>query len=599
MINDFFTFVHKHFGIMRRIKFRFLILITSYIFSCLHLSGSTSVDSLKILLNEKHGVEKFNVLEQLAGHYINNNLDSNLYYLNLLKNEAVKSQNKKYEAIANTSIGLNFFFNGKYFDAEDFLQKAILLQKQLKDTTELAHSYNVLAGVYGESGQYSKSINVLFDAIDIFEIQNNLKGMVTAFNNLGFLYMKLENYKKAMEYYKKAIPVIDKNQLDNNKGFLFSNIGICYKEFNQYDSALVYYQKALEQYKAHETINAIPILYQSLGNLYGFRLNKPDSALFYFEHGIELAKQYDPNSLIELYHSLGQLYSKQKEYKKSIDAFNKSLGVANNSEDLSGQMQAYFELFQAEKETNQLAKAIEHFENYMTLKDSIDAKETKTNIARLVEKYENDKNKILIQQLNEKQKADERLMAAMIAGIALLIVLLMFIIYALFQRKKRNKLEKELLNAEKQKVEEELQFKNKQMASQALMMMQKNKMLQGLHESIQDAKKEPLEKLPRFLNTFKNQINHNLQSEKDWELFKLYFEQVNKNFFRKLKTINPELTQHDLRLAALIKLRFNIKEPASVLNLAPNSIKGARSRLRGKLHLENSIDLAVFIENLD
>ncbi|MBT3384536.1 MAG: tetratricopeptide repeat protein [Prolixibacteraceae bacterium] len=580
-------------------KFRIFILITSYIFICFNLSGSSPVDSLKILLNEKHGVEKFSVLEQLAEHYINSNLDSNFYYLNQLKNEAVKSQNRKYEAIANTSIGLNCFFNGKYFDAEEYLQQAIILQKQIKDTTELAHSYNVLAGVYGESGQYSKSIIILFDAIDIFESQNNLKGMVTAFNNLGFLYMKLEDYRKAMEYYKKAIPVIDKNQLDNNKGFLYSNIGICYKEFNQYDSALVYYQKALEQYKANETINAIPILYQSLGNLYGFRLNKPDSALFYFEEGIKLAKQYDPNSLIELYHSLGQLYSNQKEYKKSVNAFNESLTFANNSEDLSGQMQAYFELFQVEKEINQLAKAIEHFENYMILKDSIDAKETKTNIARLVEKYENDKNKILIQQLNIKQKADERLMIAMFAGITLLIILLTFIVFALFQRKKRNKLEKELLNAEKQTVEEELQFKNKQMASQALMMMQKNKMLQGLHESIQDAKKEPLEKMPQFLNIFKNQINHNLQSEKDWELFKLYFEQVNKTFFRNLETINPELTQNDLRLAALIKLRFNIKEAASVLNLAPNSIKGARSRLRIKLHLENSEDLALFIAGIE
>jgi len=176
---------------------------------------------------------------------------------------------------------------------------------------------------------------------------------------------------------------------------------------------------------------------------------------------------------------------------------------------------------------------------------------------------------------------------------------LTFIVFALFQRKKRNKLEKELLNAEKQTVEEELQFKNKQMASQALMMMQKNKMLQGLHESIQDAKKEPLEKMPQFLNIFKNQINHNLQSEKDWELFKLYFEQVNKTFFRNLETINPELTQNDLRLAALIKLRFNIKEAASVLNLAPNSIKGARSRLRIKLHLENSEDLALFIAGIE
>ncbi|NOR75545.1 MAG: tetratricopeptide repeat protein [Draconibacterium sp.] len=584
---------------MKSKKPEFIFLLITVVFLQFQVTGKNSIDSLKHVLLEKKGEEKLKILEELSDYYINNNLDSNFYFLTELKKVAVQTENIKYEAIANTSLGLNFFFKGKYFDAEDYLQQAIQIQKQIKDTTGLAHSCNVLAGVYGESGQYSKSIKVLFDAIEIFEIQNNLKGMVTAFNNLGFLYMKLEDYEKAMEYYKKAIPVIDENKLENNKGFLFSNIGICFKEFNEYDSALVYYQKALEQYKIHETLNAIPILYQSMGNLYGFRLNKQDSALVYFEEGIELAKKYDTNSLIELYYSLGQLYYDQNKYNKSIDAFNESLIVADNSEDLNGQMQAYFELFQVKKETNKLKEAIEHFENYLVIKDSIDTKETKTNISRLVEKYENDKNKILIQQLNEKQKADERLMAAMIVSIAFLVVLLAFIIYALFQRKKRNRLARELLKAEKQKVEEELQFKSKQMASQALMMMQKNKMLQGLQESIQDAKKQPSEKLPGFLNTFRTQINRNLHSEKDWELFKLYFEQVNKTFFQKLKNINPELTQHDLRLAALIKLRFNIKEAASVLNLAPNSIKGARSRLRSKLHLENSEDLALFIERVD
>lgn len=116
---------------------------------------------------------------------------------------------------------------------------------------------------------------------------------------------------------------------------------------------------------------------------------------------------------------------------------------------------------------------------------------------------------------------------------------------------------------------------------------------------IKEAETRPPEKLPAFLNSFRNQVNRNLHSEKDWELFKLYFGQVNKTFFSRLKQINDKLTQNDLRLAALIKLRFNIKEAASVLNLSPNSIKGARSRLRAKLGLDEMQDLAIFIEDIE
>ncbi len=219
-------------------------------------------------------------------------------------------------------------------------------------------------------------------------------------------------------------------------------------------------------------------------------------------------------------------------------------------------------------------------------------------IARLEEKYQNEKNQVYIQKLMEKQEADRRLKIIMLLGILTLAVMLVLVIYGIFQQRKRNKLEKELLKAEKEKVDEKLRYQNRQLASQALMMMQKNKMMQMLYHSLKNVPKETEEIRP-YLNRIKHQIKRNLQSEKDWELFKLYFEQVNKTFFQKLKAINPGLTQNDLRLAALTKLGLNIKEVADVLSLLPNSIKGARHRLRVKLRLGSEEDLGRFLGGID
>lgn len=573
-------------------NYRLLVAIIFFSLFYFNSLASIKVDSLKILLDQKKGNDRFEVIEQLADYYINNNLDSNLYYLLQLKNEAIKNNSINYEAIARSSIGLNHFFRGEYFEAEDCVKKAIELQKQIGDTTNLADSYNFLAGIYGESGQYSKSTKVLFEAIIIYEAQNDLSGVVKSFNNLGYLFMKLEDYEKAKEYYKKALLIIDKNNINYNKGFLYSNLGICYKEFGDNENALTNYQLALGQYKTNSTLNAIPMLYQSFGNLYAFRLNKPDSAFFYFNKGIAQAEIYDTNSLIELYLSLGQLYATQNSSKKSIDAFNKSLKVAVRNEDLNGQMQAYFNLSEANKKLTHFSKALSNYEKYVVLKDSINDKETKINISRLNEKYENDKNKLLVEQLKIEQKHNRTLLIALIVGIALLLIAMVFILYGLAQRKRRTRAEKSLL-------EKELRFKNKELASHALMMMQKNRMLKTLFNSIDDAAKAKAEELPRLLNRLKMQIKSNIKSDKDWELFKLYFEQINKSFFTKLKIINADLTQNDIKLAALIKLRFNIKEAASVLNLSPNSIKGARSRLRNKLNLKSSDDLSRVIENIE
>jgi DNA-binding CsgD family transcriptional regulator len=81
-------------------------------------------------------------------------------------------------------------------------------------------------------------------------------------------------------------------------------------------------------------------------------------------------------------------------------------------------------------------------------------------------------------------------------------------------------------------------------------------------------------------------------------VFKLYFEEVNRDFYRKLNDLNPELTTNDHRLCALIKLNMNSKEMASVLNVAPNSIKSSRYRLKKKLGLDMEADLEEFIRSL-
>ena len=578
---------------------RCLVLLFSFLCFSFYTFGVNQVDSLKQLLNTKKGEERFQILEKLGNFYSNNNLDSSNYYITELKNTAIKAGNIKYEAVANSSLAIYHYYKGNSFEAIDYIKKAIELHKQVNDSVNLADSYNILAGIYGENGHYSKSIEFLSKAIEIFKARDDLLSMVAAYNNLGFLYMELENYEKAINYYKEAISIIDKNDFNKHKGFLYNNLGICYKNTEKYKDALYYYQKALAEYKKYKMKNAIPKLYLNIGIVYGFRLINQDSALYYFERGIELGKKDDVNSLAGFYNSLGLLYKNKKQYNKSIYYLLNALSAAEDNKDLKGQIDAQIQLSEVKSNTNNYREALDHYKQYTLLKDSTEAKKTEITIAQLEEKFENYKKNIIIKQLKIEQKAAKQFRFFMVAGIIFLFAVLCFIVFILFQRRKRHIIEQKLLMAEKQTAEEELKFKTKQLVSQALIMVQKNKMLRELFDSIKAAQKEPASKLPQFLTIFRNKINQNLKSEKEWELFKLYFEQINKTFFDKLKEINSLLTQGDLRLAALIKLKLNIKEAALVLNLSPTSVKSSRSRLRSKLKLDNSEDLATFIESID
>ncbi|NQU35005.1 MAG: hypothetical protein HQ521_17400 [Bacteroidetes bacterium] len=157
---------------------------------------------------------------------------------------------------------------------------------------------------------------------------------------------------------------------------------------------------------------------------------------------------------------------------------------------------------------------------------------------------------------------------------------------------------KQNIKLEQIEMKKDIEHKAKQLSSHALHMMQKSKMLQEVKENLEESIKKAKQENKPELRKISRLIDQNLKTEKEWELFKMYFEQVNNNFYSKLKSHNYELSQTDIRMCSLIKLGLNLKETASVLNVAPNTVKNARYRVKQKLGLGSDDSLSEFIEGL-
>jgi DNA-binding CsgD family transcriptional regulator len=100
------------------------------------------------------------------------------------------------------------------------------------------------------------------------------------------------------------------------------------------------------------------------------------------------------------------------------------------------------------------------------------------------------------------------------------------------------------------------------------------------------------------LSMLKRRLKRNMQTDKDWELFKQYFEEVNKDFFVNLKKINPGISPSEMKLAALIKLGFSIKETSSLLHLSEGSVRTGRYQLRKKLGLSRETNLYDYLNRI-
>lgn len=143
------------------------------------------------------------------------------------------------------------------------------------------------------------------------------------------------------------------------------------------------------------------------------------------------------------------------------------------------------------------------------------------------------------------------------------------------------------LHLKEKQLQDQIEYRNKQITTHTLNIIQKNEMLKDLRDELESIIKTPDGVSHNQLRKMQKLIDESFRLDKDWEEFKLYFEQIYTGFYAKLKINYPDLTNQELRHCALIRLNLSNTECASILGISPNSVKVTRTRLRKKLNLQN------------
>jgi tetratricopeptide (TPR) repeat protein len=579
---------------VNRIQKQFFVFLV--FISGIHLYAQKT-DSLKRLLPQVSLTEKLEIYSQLIDATLYNNLDSACYYAHQMEQRSEDIRNTHYQALAYRGLGICNFYRANYYQAEDYILKAIELQKKEEDTAGLANSYKILTGIYWETERYKKSVEISFDALALYRAKHDLQGVVSSYSNIGLLYKRLGEPDKAMAYFKKAVFIADSGNLAYNRGNLYNNMGVVYKEMKNYRLALLFYRKALKEFQRADMRGGVATSYLNLGNIYVYHIVNTDSGFYYLRKGIQLSENTDYTIQTSFYISLAGLYARKGMKEENIHLLKKALALAQSKHDLDIQEEVHYALFHSfEKEGNN-KEALFHLKKTFLIRDTLSLQKAKVALTNLEAKFENEKNKIVIRKMQEKQQADKKIKTLLILGLVLLFISFLLMVYGFVQSKKKSRLRRALLEFEKGQLEENLHFKSRQLTAQALMMMKKNRLLNEIMHALSHLKEMPDEET-QMLSKIKNQLKRGIRSDEDWKLFRHYFEEVNPHFFTSLLELNDTITPSELKLAALVKLRFTIKEAASILNISPNSVKTIRSVLRKKLGIKKEDNIYAFLNTI-
>ncbi len=498
-----------------------------------------------------------------------------------------------------------------------YVNKFSTLPEVSRDSVYMCLSNYWMGMIYELFGDYQKAIEYDFKSLEIAKMIDNKKLIAISLNNIGLVYSNQEPYfDKALIYFKEYLKI--SKEADHATEIMGANmnIGMMFQRMQQFDSAEYYYNIGFDLAEKLDNKHHMALSYSFLAEIENVKGNNEMYREYVYNAMRILKKEGYLIDLAALYYDISAWFLENNNTDSALYYSNAMYDIASEFELGMYKQNALLRLSDIYIDKKLYDKGYYYLKEYIELKDSITSQETKEKLAQLQTIYEVEIKDKEIENLKITKRLQSRKELFYLFFIIAVIIVSAIIIISFVLKRRKDRLvsrqriiihenEKELAKLElknskanEKELETKLAFKTRQLTTHAVSMMQKNKLMHELLGSIKKVSKNADDAQKKEIQNLQQQIKRSLNVEKDWDLFKMYFEQVNKDFFAKLLKRVPSLSSNDLRLSALIRLNMNIKEAASVFNVEPASVKSARYRLRKKLELDQEDDLYEYMRKV-
>ena len=569
----------------------------------------------------------------------------------------IQKQNEAFRKYLNLSRDEQFQLSERKL----FAQKALDIAQHSKNHNFLMEAYSSEGYIDAQQGHYADAFNTfsmiekMSDSVG-YNKSSDWRRKAYLANVMGLLYKELGEYDKALEHYYQSLTIADSVHWTEGSSVALNNISILYNIQGNTKQAISILKDSWKLVKDKNQNNVLFDISINLLDMYT-QLENFDSALYYGAKAKEIANEGNsPYNKAFVQLGFGKLYIAQHQYRKAKASLNKATELSEKNgfneihleslleiaraERLSANLKsAKAALNMAEKLDNklnipslhikylmQLSKYSEASNNYKSaykyytqaihLRDSINKNWERVKYSEIEAlnqiKLEKQKNEVLKQNLSLKQlQLKHQRLILYISVVSLLILLWLFAI--LYRKRKFEQKTNKMLREKNEKIsaqekiirlkneenlKKELDYKNRQLTSNSLSAVKQAESLDIVfselrellnQHAIKPATRKKLEEVIQHLKP------HN--SEKEWEEFRSYFEEVHPSFYSNLKKRAPYLTLNEQKVCAYIRLGMSTKEIAAITFRQIRSVESTRFRIRKKLGLTANENLFDFLNN--
>lgn len=476
--------------------------------------------------------------------------------------EIEKTNDYQLGFLINSEVGLMYLYRKLNDYAMEYFEKAHHNAELSDNQTYIAFSFIYIARAFSQKKQYNKAIEYYEKAIKIGQVNNYPTILASAMNETSFLFLKTGENKKALQYAKDCIKIKKTDQR------IFS-LGDTYRYLKMYDSAYFYLNQACLSPNIHTARSA-------------------DQALYYIsqeEKDYKKAVEYS-NKLWFYQDSIGKtdrnkaLIEMQEKYDQQKIINENNLSQIKKDRIIRNVLIALIILSFIIAITNYLYQR-----KIVSQKQEISEKEEKIRYFTM-KIHENEtlinRNKMRIEELTIQMEGSLEIKE---------------------QWKEQNKIRQEI-----QQQNETLKLENNNLqnhiSNYAQSLKEKSKELEAMEHLSKE--NQYLHKREAFLcnqlikqtELFNKLKTTKYIDNKLWQEIKEKIDLLFDNYTKRLCHQIPSLTDGDIQICCLIKLRFSNGDIANMLAISPTSVSKRKLRLKerivqeiGSLGENQSLDL--------
>lgn len=257
---------------------------------------------------------------------------------------------------ANLNIAIAYESKRDYVNTMKYALGALPVFEKLGDNNGKGRVLNILGITSNIQGEFNKAKEYFFEYNALVKSVKDSSEIATSYNNIGSTYSSMHRDDSALYFLKKSLQMNLAISDNDGAGKNYENIASIYEDKKDYANALTYHLKSMNIYKTAGNRRFLCHSYFNVGHIYK-KMKDTANALKWFDKALKLGKSINENETVaDSYKELAGIQANDNQFKVAYESLRASASARDSilNEATTKAVEEYKIKYETEKKEHQV-----------------------------------------------------------------------------------------------------------------------------------------------------------------------------------------------------------------------------------------------------